>query len=208
MIYLIGGAPRPGKTTSARALAERTSASWCSTDHLASAIYPYGFGPEGQPRPDRLVPEGGNDERYEAHSIEEIVSNYRQRASYYGLGILRGFVEYAAAESREFVIEGFHLEPRGMVEAVRRHPDRVRCVLLTRRDEADIVSSLRSGGPEDWAVRFTRRPETFERIGKMVVRYTELLEAEAVEIGCPTVEMSGQSLDDRVRAVIQLLTGS
>jgi 2-phosphoglycerate kinase len=205
VIYLIGGAPRTGKTTTARTVAERTSCSWCSTDYLASAIFPYGFGPGERPRPDRLVPDGGNDERYEAHSVEEIVANYRQRASYYQLGILQGFVEYAATEGRDFVVEGFHLEPRSMVDTVARHPAVVRCLLLTRKDEAEIAASLPASGPEDWAVRFTRRPETFLRIAKMVVRYSEVLAAEADEVGCPMVEMSGGELGDRVRRAVDAL---
>jgi 2-phosphoglycerate kinase len=195
VIYLIGGPPRVGKSSLAAFLAGRTGASWCPTDYLASAINPYGTGPDGTRGPSRLLPEAGNDERYTAFSTEEIIANYRARAAHHQLGIIRGFVEYAAADDRDFVVEGFHLEPGPMVEVQRRWPERIRCLIMIRTDQAAVASSLPRGPANDWVVRATRQAETFERIAAMVVRYGQILASEAQDCGCPVFDAVHAELD-------------
>ena len=41
MIYLIGGAPRCGKTKIAKALAEKTHFPWFPADYLGAVVFPY-----------------------------------------------------------------------------------------------------------------------------------------------------------------------
>lgn len=207
MIYLIGGPPRVGKSTSAARLAAATGVAWIPTDYLASAINPYGHGPDGETRPGRLGGDVDNDERYARFSTESIVANYRSRARFNQLGILNGFVEYAADDDRDFILEGFHLEPVAMTEAVGRWPDRVRCLVLVRSDaEAVAVSLARITDGRDWVKRGTRQPDTYRRIADMVVHYSQELATEAAGCGCPTIDTSLASLSESAAAAVALLT--
>lgn len=165
MIYLIGGPPRVGKSTVAAALAGDLGCSWVPTDYLASAINPYSHGPEGEARPARLGGDADNDQRYATFTTSEILANYRARARYHQLGILSGFVDYAAADNRDYVVEGFHLEPSPMMDAHARWPDRIRCLLLIRGDRDSVAASLPLiDSPTDWVARTVHHPETYERI--------------------------------------------
>lgn len=208
MIYLIGGPPRVGKSTVAAAMSDRIGCSWVPTDYLASAINPYHHGPGGEVRPTRLGGDIDSDERYARFTTAEILANYRSRAAFNRLGILEGFVEYAAADSRDFVVEGIHLEPEPMAGVRGRWPDRIRPLVLIRTDRASVAASLaRIDEPADWVARTVSRSETFERIADLVVAYSQALIAEAEPSGCPVLDTSRWSLEESVDRAVGALLG-
>jgi 2-phosphoglycerate kinase len=183
MIFLIGGAPRCGKTSLAIALSDRLHVPWVPTDYLAAGFARY------HRRGGQLSPGESNDVRYSSHSTAEIVASYRRRARAARRGLL-AFVEYALSEERDFVLEGFHCEPTLMAEVERLGPSRA--VVLCRDDPEDALQALRaSSDPNDWAVRYTRESETYRGIAAMIAAYSGILREEARRWRIPVMSMAG-----------------
>jgi 2-phosphoglycerate kinase len=184
VIYLIGGAPRCGKTTIAQALANERGCSLMPTDYLMSAFNRYV--PEGE-RATQLLPGQSNDVRYSQHSTEEIVESYHRRAQAAAPGIT-SIVEYAHNDRRDLILEGFHLEPWLIRDLQTRYGDGICGVLLICLDPAKLSERLRDA--EDatgWVARTTRDATTIPKIAAMVVAYSAKLQAQATELGLPIV---------------------
>lgn len=183
MIYLIGGAPRCGKSSVAEALARERDCSWLPTDYLMSAFNRYI--PE-QERVSQLLPGQTNDVRYARHSTEEIVQSYHRRAQASGPGIT-SIVEYAHGDGRDLILEGFHLEP-WLIRDLQARYGGVLGALLVCLDAGALTERLRrTTDSTDWVARSTSDPATFPKIGAMVVAYSLELQAEAVGLGLPVV---------------------
>jgi 2-phosphoglycerate kinase len=189
VIYLIGGAPRCGKTTIAQALAKERGCSWLPTDYLMSAFNRYV--PEDE-RATQLLPGQSNDDRYAQHSVEEIVESYHRRAQAAAPGIT-SIVEYAHSDRRDLILEGFHLEPWLIRDLQTRYGESICGVLLVCLDPVKLSERLKD---EDagWVVRLTSEPTTFPKIAAMVVAYSAKLQAQATELGLPVVS-GDQSLE-------------
>jgi 2-phosphoglycerate kinase len=199
VIYLIGGAPRCGKTTIAQALARERGCSWLPTDYLMSDFNRYIPEPE---RVGQLLPGQSNDARYSQHSIEEIVQSYHRRAHAAGPGIT-SIVEYAHSDDRDLILEGFHLEPWLIRELQLRYTEGVCGAVLVCLDPAKLTERLRSATDStDWVARSTDDPTTFPKIAAMVVAYSLKIQDEATALALPVVvcdqglhEATGIALD-------------
>ncbi len=108
MIYLIGGPPRCGKSTAARRLSAATGACYFPADYVGSMIASY------IPEHDRLALWPYSpldvDTRYATYSPTEIIESYRTRATT-ARPALSSLVAYALSDGRDFVVEGYHVEP-------------------------------------------------------------------------------------------------
>ncbi|MDP9352048.1 MAG: hypothetical protein M3P51_10975, partial [Chloroflexota bacterium] len=147
MIYLIDAPPRCGKSTAARRLSVLTGACWFPADYVGSMIT--GYIPE--PDRDTLWPYSslGADERYATFTAEEIIKSYRTRARTSWMA-LESLVEYAVADGRDFVVEGYHVEPEFARRMIAEHGEsNVRACLLCKHDQADIVAGIAKGVPEN-----------------------------------------------------------
>ena len=184
MIYLIGGPPRCGKSTAARRLSAVTGACWFPADYVGSMVT--GYIPE--PDRDTLWPYSplGADERYATFSAEEIIASYRTRARTSWLA-LESFVAYALYEGRDFVVEGYHVEPEFAHRMVSEYGEgSVRAAFLCKLDEADIVAGIAKGVPEnDWLVSGVTEEGAYPRVAAMVSRYSEIVRGEAERYGLP-----------------------
>lgn len=81
MIYLIGGPPKCGKTTLAKALSKSLGIPWVSTDTLENVIKPYMNEKDFTNRfPVGYQRGKDNDEKYSKYSISEIIEAYNQQA--------------------------------------------------------------------------------------------------------------------------------
>ncbi len=177
MIYLIGGPPRCGKTTVAHRLAQRTGAACLSLDYIQSVVYHYLSDTE-RIVTHPLFPEATIEARYAAHTADEIIANYQMRARSIWPAI-QVFIHFALAEDLNFILEGYHLEPRfcqefispdssfaqpssawSMYQAMMvqrgtgyalRHADdpRIKAVFLYREDVDTIAASLTQATASD-----------------------------------------------------------
>ena len=157
MIYLIGGPPKCGKTTLAKRLLKSKGIPWVSTDTLQSVIKPYinkkDF-PEKFPTSHQRGKD--NDEKYSKYSSDEIISAYQQQAktAYQAIDM---FALSEITEKNDFVIEGYHIEPKLADELNTKYPDKTRCIFLIRPDKEKFVSDAKkSSTPNDWVIERTK----------------------------------------------------
>jgi 2-phosphoglycerate kinase len=189
MLYLIGGAPRCGKTTVARQLAQVLCCSRVPTDYLGTAFTNYI--PETE-LAQRYPPwnTATVDERYARYTIAEIVANYRTKAATVWPG-LRDFLAYALYDRHEMVIEGYHLEPAFIYELRTTFPQFPLTAVFLYRTQYDRLQAdlQQSSCPQDWVLRSATDPVTFSRIAAMICVYSNFILAEANTYGLPTLTM-------------------
>jgi hypothetical protein len=205
MLYLIGGAPRCGKTTVARQLAQALCCSRVPADYLGTAFTNYI--PEAELA--RRYPPWNTvtvDQRYATYSTAEVITNYRTKAATVWPG-LRDFLIYAMYDQHEMVVEGYHLEPAFVHELRTTYPQfplTVTAVFLCRTQCDQVQVDLRqSTDSTDWVLRSATAPVTFSRIATMVCAYSNLILAEAHTYGFPTFRMdrlAGQTFRQRSTA--------
>ena len=202
MIYLIGGPPRCGKTTLAERFAATIRSSWLSVDYLSTVVSGYIPQDELQSRYPSLEVPRNNDLRYARYTAAEVIDNYCTKAATTWPG-LRWFIEYALGDGRDFVLEGYQVEPRFVQELQNAEGhERIRAVFLYREDVSDIAESIQKGtDPNDWALRTTHETSTFERIASMIGQYGGWFRDEAIRYGFATFNMDHNFQGQLVRAM-------
>jgi 2-phosphoglycerate kinase len=208
VIYLIGGPPRCGKTTVARRLAAQLGCAWVQTDHLGAALSRYIPEAEyGLLRPGVEAQALDNDVRYATFSAAEVVDHYRGRAEMMWPG-LRAFLEYAASDGEDMVVEGYHLEPALLQRLSDDTRAAVRSLFLYRTNLEETTAAIRQGSHgNDWVIRRTAREATFRRIALMIVRYSTAIEGAAERHGCLSLAMDGPFQEQVEAALIVLTSG-
>ena len=184
MIYLIGGPPKCGKTTLSKNLSKKLGIPWVSTDALQNTVKPYvpeEEWPEKFPSSSRFYE--SNDEKYDTHPPEKIISAYRTQARTLGPGIDE-FVFSEIRDGNEYIVEGLHLEPKLIRELVEKYPGEVTGVIVFKTDIEKFLANLsKSTTPNDWVLTKTRKKSTFRKIAKMVVEYSKQIEADTIKYG-------------------------
>lgn len=191
MIYLIGGAPKCGKTTLAKALARELGVSWISADtiqnivkvHTPTSDYPEEF-PASAHRGE------SNDERFSKQSAKTIIEDYTTQAksSYAALNTL---VETYLVDEDDFIIEGYQVTPE-LVHQIYETFGResIRAVFLVKMDPQALVANIhKTTTPNDWILRRTQKQETFPKIAAMITEYSKMVEKEARTYQLPVVSM-------------------
>ena len=176
MIYLIGGAPRCGKTTIAQQLSKKLGISWIPADAIESMVARY------IPKSDlsRLFPKSimrkktklSNDLMYEKYSTKEITDAYikQSKTSWKAIQVL---VECALHEHHDFIIEGHQIHPQ-LIFQLKKEFKNIKGIIIVRTDLKSIVSgALKNSHPNDWFLKKTKNHETYEKIGLMIKRYSQ-----------------------------------
>jgi 2-phosphoglycerate kinase len=204
MLYLIGGAPRCGKTTLARQLAQALGCSHVPADYLGTAFANYIPISE---LPQRYPAWGTTtvDERFATYTAAQIIANYRTKAATVWPG-LRAFCEYALLQRHPMVLDGYQLEPRfihELIEAYPQHP--IAAAVLTRTQVERIRDDLaRTTDPEDWVGQSTTQAITFTRIAEMVGQYSHFFSAEAARYQLASFDMDAGFHDQIAQALAYL----
>jgi 2-phosphoglycerate kinase len=204
MLYLIGGAPRCGKTTLARHLAQALGCSHVPVDYLGTAFANYIPIAELPQR----YPAWGTatvDERFATYTAAQIIVNYRTKAATVWPG-LRAFCEYALIQRHPMVLDGYQLEPRFIRELTEAYPQHsIAAVALTRTHVERICADLaRAADPEDWVGQSTTQPITFTRIAEMISQYSQFFSAEAARYQIASFDMDAGFHDQIAQAVAYL----
>ena len=219
MMYLIGGPPRCGKTTVARALAPRLGCSWVPIDYLESVVYHYL--PERERAEALPLLEGGYDTIYATYAPDQIIEHYRRRARTMWPAI-QIFLHFALAQDQDFILEGFHIEP-ALMQAFTRpgewpgasaaatsahiaemvtcgtayalshaHDERIKVSFLYREDVGAIFAGIqRSTDTNEWARSGTTETTTALQVAEMVSAYSTSIHEEAVRLGLAAFSMDG-----------------
>lgn len=182
MIYLIGGAPRCGKTIVAKQLAKKLGTAWISSDAIESVVAEY------TPRADwaRLFPKSiirsktkqSNDLMYAKYSTKEITDAYIKQAktSWCAVEVM---VRCAIQEEHDLIIEGHQIHPVLMARLIKKYK-MVKGIIIVRTDLARIISgALKNKAKSDWFIKKTEKPETYKKIAQMIRAYSNILIVES-----------------------------
>jgi 2-phosphoglycerate kinase len=194
MLYLIGGAPRCGKTTFSKMLARSKNIPWISTDLIAGVVKEYSARP---------LTHGNSC----VDSPESLLQGELENAAVLWPGV-RHFILSLLKWRHDYVVEGVHLLPE-YVHELEQVPewalvrDRVRIVYLVKTDEQKIVDGLRQGDKSsDWLLQCIGSEDDLRNAAKMIVEKARYIERGARAHGYRVV-----MTDDRFRETLEALAG-
>ena len=203
MIYLIGGAPRLGKSVLAKVLMERTGTPWLSSDALRSAFYAM------TPKRERgaLFPCTGaedNDEVFK-QSISVTVKNQLREAHSTSEGVFAFLQDHMNMES-PLILEGVHLLPKDVAAFIQRNSAQrknIRVVYLVDSDPKNVLRGLLANtDPHDWLKG--AKPKTYEKVAEFIVVLKEYIQKEEKKYRLP-IFMRTSHFQKGMRACLAML---
>jgi shikimate kinase len=209
MFYLIGGAPRAGKTTIAKRLSEELGISWISTDTIESVVCLY----VQEERFAELFPKTvvrrktnqSNDIMYGEYTDREIIDLYKKQAKTVWKAI-ETFIECESKYSHDYVLEGHHLHPELVLELQGTYP--LRSVFIGRENVNETLEAILKGsGDHDWVIAKTTKQETFSKIAKMLSLFSTDFRIEAEKLNLRYLDM-GNDLNTGINGAVRYLKSS
>ncbi|MDP3953213.1 MAG: hypothetical protein Q8P99_00080 [bacterium] len=179
MIYLIGGAPRSGKSMLAERLGKQLNLPYVSTDDLEEEVRDRTPEQEWHVKFPKTVirKQSGfnNDEMYLEFTIEEIVEAYIRQSEAVWDEVSK------LAKKEDYIVEGYHIHP-ALVIRLREEVgvENVKSVFLTRKDTSKTVEeATKFASEEDWFTKQTKDEPTYPKMAKMISRFSQFFEKEA-----------------------------
>lgn len=198
MIYLIGGAPRLGKSILARELMKRSNVSWVSTDALRSAFYEV-MDPAVR---DKLLPleAGVPDSLLELHySTNEVVAMQWKELETMAPGI-KAFLLRHHEQGDPLILEGGHLLPTMVAELRGAIGPDLHAIYLVNSDEISIFHGIKNNSsPSDWLKDFD--DSTKMLVAKVAAGVSTKIENEAKRLGIKAVPRTEKFIDDIETAI-------
>ena len=194
MIYLIGGPPKCGKTTLAKALSNKLQIPWVSSDTLQviarAYINKYAADKQAILFPHKASKGQNNDETYSNYTPEQITQNY----------IIQGKTSYPAidmfsiceiTDGHDYIIEGYHITPECAADLIQKYgTNNFQVIFLTKFDTDKFLKDInKSTTTNDWILAKTHKPETFAKIAQMVSLYSHYFDSEAKKFNFPVLNM-------------------
>ena len=184
MIYLVGGAPRCGKTILSKELAKKTGASWISTDSIEVAIkaitpksqldkkFPYEKlqrQNEGTPYVDMAKNSAAALLRAEITEAKSIWPSVRE--------IIKHFID----TKQDSIVEGVHLMPSLVAELRQtKYWKQLKLVYLVKTDLALIKDGFhRNTSPYDWMADALKDEALLDKMANMVKTKSAYIESQA-----------------------------
>lgn len=209
MIYLIGGPPKCGKTTFAKALSQELGIPWISADTLQTIGRAYSpKEADIKKYPHAAIRKGNrnNDEFYQKHSPKKITTAYIKQAKATSLAIdMTAICEIT--DGNDYIIEGYQVEPVLAAKLCKKYgQEKFTCLFLTKMDSKRFVQDLKkSTTPNDWILTNTKKEVTFEKIAEMVKVYSSYFGKEAKKYGFKCVDLS-HGFEDTLQAFVKGLS--
>jgi len=213
MIYLIGGAPRSGKTILSKRLGKTLGVSWISSDTLESVVKQYIPKEKHNihfPKDRfRTLTEKSNDNMYNNNSPKEIAAAYIKQAEISWKAV-ETLVECMITDQEDLIIEGHQIHPKLMQELEERYgKDKIKSLVLIKNNIDDIVTTARQGKNEnDWFIKRTANPETHFKIAQMISEYSIYLEQESTKHKTFTVSFDGNFEEQIAKALDYFLSSA
>jgi 2-phosphoglycerate kinase len=205
MIYLIGGPPKCGKTTLAKALSKSLGIPWVSTDTLQSVIKPYINKEDFSEKfPISNQREKDNDEKYSKYSSIEIIEAYKKQAKTVHPAIDM-FAVCEITDGNDFIIEGYHIEPELAFKLNSKYPDKIKSIFLVKSDKEKFISSIKkSTTPNDWIIARTHNEATYQKIAEMICEYGKIIKAESEKHNLAVLNMD-DNFDSQIKKAVDSL---
>jgi 2-phosphoglycerate kinase len=186
MIYLIGGAPRCGKTILAQKLSKKLEIPWMATDTLEAIAMSYtskkDFSKRFRKSVMRKTAKYSNDLMYGKYTLDQITSAYIKQSEAVWRGI-EMLVESELKEGRSFILEGYHIQPKFVADLLKKYGRlNVKSVFLIKSDSNNVLSnSLKYSYKNDWFVKRAKNYDTYKKIAAMIVQLGGLIRREATK---------------------------
>jgi len=194
MFYLIGGAPRCGKTTIAKYLSKRLGIAWISSDTLEAIAMGYATAKDFPKRFPKTImrkkTKRSNDLMYNKYSPKQIAGAYLIQSQVVWKGI-EMLVEAELVENRSYIIEGYHIHPQLVLNLQKKYGKRnFKSVFLTKTDVDNIVtSSEKYTYKNDWFMKRTKEKEIYKKIAEMVSELSRYFLREGKKHGLKVFNM-------------------
>lgn len=182
MIYLIGGAPKTGKTTLVKVLSQKYHIPWVSADTLQYVARAYIKKNEHNKKFPASAQRGkSNDEKYNKYSIKQIVNAYiRQGKTCYDA--IEMFALSEITDGNDFSIEGYQITPELANQLIDKYgKDKIKALFLCKTDEKALIENfVQSKTPNDWILARTNdKISIFPKIADMISTYSKYFQIEA-----------------------------
>lgn len=188
MMYIIGGAPRCGKTKLAKKLSSRLNIPIYSTDELrvrrvkemsvneVNLMFPF----------EKMFNGDKVDECFRKHNAEDflnadkIESNSLFKEIFY-------FIQHTLRSKNDFIIEGVHLLPC-YINEFKLSKKECRVLYLVKVDEVKILNGLKlNRSKKDWIIGHIKKSITLIRASKMVSVYGKYFVKESNKYNIPFI---------------------
>lgn len=189
MIYLIGGAPRCGKTILSKAMAANRHLPWISIDVFRSGIVAYISQDQIK---DKLPDE---NLRLETSTPEELLQSERIESRTLWSGV-RAMIEHLIKSEQDYIVEGVQLMPELVQELMETdYWKHIRLVYLVKQDLAEIKDGFsRNTSAHDWLKDALKNTELIERAAHMVEVKSRYIADEAKKYGFRVID-TGKDFD-------------
>lgn len=200
MIYLIGGAPRCGKTTIAKKLSKTLLIPWISADTIESIVAANTPSDEvGKLFPKSVIrkkTKQSNDFMYSRYSAKEIRDSYIKQAKSSWKAI-DALVDCEIKEGNHYIIEGHQLHPKLIAQIENKYGKKNICSLvITRFDVNEIVKGcLKHKAKNDWFIQKTKDKETYYKIAEMLREYSIFFKRESEKFKIDVLNVDKKFLD-------------
>lgn len=200
MIYLIGGAPRLGKSIIARRLSKKLGIPWVSTDFLWAIATKY-TSPREQRRLWPTIPEPEEGTAFIKLPLEKQVRfQFHEAQSLWTA--LRTFVHYHTVSRDDVILEGVHLTPRliARLKALPFARGKIRALVIRDENEQRILNNIRKNTSKDnWMRGASQRVQGL--IARFAAAVDRRLEREAKRYHVEALQRSDDFTKDVRRAV-------
>lgn len=210
MIYLIGGPPKCGKTIVARKLASRLCIPWISSDHIETMVsvstpkneferkFPKSFV--------RKKTKNSNDLMYSKYTLGQIISLY-QKQSQTSWPAIDAMVEFLLAEKIDYIIEGYHIQPKFIKKLLSKYGARkIKPLFFYQEDFESFKNNFSRGDARtNWILVKTKKKDTYIKILQMLHQYGLLFKQEALRNKFRIFDLS-ENFDKQVKKIVSDLS--
>lgn len=190
MIYLIGGAPRTGKSIISNQLMRKLSLPWLSTDVLRTVIH------DVTPIEERTVkfPYGGvtSADQLTEMQVKQMV-DWQITETNSLQTCINSLVRHQIGVHDSQILEGVHLLPQH-VRALMDDPackDQVRAIFIVSKDTVVQLEAMRKNKSHfDWLTGAS--DATYESVARFVVAYGDWIRSECEKYNLPYVVRGGE----------------
>lgn len=202
MIYFIGGAPRLGKSTFAKALQQERSLLSISTDAIRAMVFQM---TEPSLRTELLpccVPKSEIGKQFEGAADDWVRSQTKEAQTL--LPAVSALINYHVRIDADLVLEGVHILPTLVQELIESTPTKIKAIFITDCDEDNVLHNLSCHTSSfNWLEGLDR--QKYKAVANCVVEYSKFLERQAQIFQLSTFRRSQDFAKDTNR-VLKLLT--
>lgn len=181
MIYIIGGAPRCGKTKLAKKLSRALNFPMISTDHLRVET----LKKTSEKMVSKYFP---LEEMFRGDKVDRCFLKYTSndflKADLKEAGALwtdiKKFLENELQKNKNYIVEGVHLLPKYIHQLPMQ--DKLRVIYLGKLDKRKILEGLkRNIDKKDWILGHIKKKITLTRAAEMVSLYSKYFIRQAIK---------------------------